>query len=96
MFEKILIGAHDIGTPSVEQRPVVEEHIEEQKKEEANVERKVDITKPRSTRAFELSRAAAMKKLLTQEQNKEPFQRATNTTRSLRISSRRGDSLQVD
>ncbi len=46
--------------------------------------RKVDLKKPRVTRAFELSRAAAAKKMLTSEQNAGPqtFKRGTAISKS--------------
>ena len=59
--------------------------------------RRVDFTKPRGTRATELSRAAATKKLLTTEtevtQQKPTFQRGTYMSRSCRVESRKGDPL---
>jgi hypothetical protein len=118
------LGAPDIGeTPNtsqcenvkVERTNIDDYHVTELLEDDENsaVTRRmtaVDFKQPRATRAFELSRAAAMKKLLTEENkgasvavgsrrktgnsDKQAFERGSGASQSLRVTSRKGDSLE--
>uniref|UniRef100_A0A914XSZ1 Uncharacterized protein n=1 Tax=Plectus sambesii TaxID=2011161 RepID=A0A914XSZ1_9BILA len=58
--------------------------------------KKIDMSKPKVTRAFELSRAAAAKKLLTSEKQDSPppqFKRNTGISKSMRVEGKKGDHL---
>lgn len=94
----------------------VEEEIGEKSSPKLNI-KKIDFKKPRQTRAFELSKAAAAKKLLTSDtaqgqlqmqrqgtssvaangkhhqQSTAAFHRSSIQSRSVRLDSKKGDSL---
>lgn len=90
-------GSFDVDTNSLELGDD-EELVDDLEGSKASwSSRRVDFTKPRGTRATELSRAAATKKLLTtdteDQQQKPSFQRGTYMSRSCRVESRKGDPL---
>ncbi len=70
---------------------------EQQPTRPARTKPKIDLSKPKPTRAFELSRAAVVKKLLTSDKQsttqQQAFVRGTVASKSVRLEGNKGDNL---